>query len=351
MKNFILICGVLLMSIGCSQTSNKDQVSSKGVPIFTLSTSEYPSWATFLVAEKMGLISKDPNKLGTLEQKYGVKIIVKATDYDTCLTYYGNGVVDAVCVTNTDTLNPCIGRPGTAIMPTSTSDGADAVISTTAKDVEGLKKVGVYGLSKSVSEYVFRRGLEVQNLDPKDFKFVHLDPGPAATALQTGTSEIKAICVWNPFKLTVVRKNPEAKVIFTSQLIPLEVIDMVVVANDSLQKPQGENFAKALCEAYYTVAAAKDAPETAEATLAALGEDFFALSPADMKICCTETKFFGKPELGIALFSGDIKEKNVQVLKTCKDIGIIEKDPPTVGYDDPSKQLNFSTQYMRACVK
>jgi NitT/TauT family transport system substrate-binding protein len=256
--------------------------------------------------------------------------------------------VDAVCVTNTDTLNPCIGRPGTAILPTSTSDGADAVISTVTDNVEGLKTVSVYGLSKSVSEYLFRRGLEVKGLNPKDFKFVHLDPGPAATALQTDSSEIKAIDVWNPFKLTVLRKNPKAKVIFDSTLIPLEIIDMVVVANDSLKKNKGEDFAKAICEIYYKVAAAKDDPATSEATLGALGEDFFALSPADMKICCTETKFFGTPELGIALFTGELKDKNVQVLKTCKDIGIIEKEPPTVGYDDPSKQLNFSTVYMKA---
>lgn len=353
MKGFSLALFLCVCLFGCGKPPAVEvKKDAQDVPVFTLATSEYPSWSTFLVAQKMGLISKDPTKLGKLEEKYGVKIVIKAVDYDTCLTYYGNAAVDAVCVTNTDTLNPCIGRPGTAIMPTSTSDGADAVISTVATDIEGLKAIGTHGLSKSVSQYVFQRGLEVKGLDPKDFKFVHLDPGPAATAMQTGSANVKSICVWNPFKLTVLRKNPKAKVIFTSELIPLEVIDMCVMANDSLKKEGGEAAAKCLCEAYYAVAAAKDNPDTAEATLAALGEDFFSLPPADMKICCTETKFFGQPALGIALFTGDeFKKKMDQVVKTCKDIGIIEKDAPTIGYNDPSKHLNFSTKYMDAVKK
>jgi NitT/TauT family transport system substrate-binding protein len=300
----------------------------------------------------MGLIRGEKGQMGPLEEKYGVDLELKVADYEMCLVEYSNGKVDAVCMTNIDALNPCVGRPGTAIMPTSTSVGADAVISTVATKVADLKKLKTYGLEKSVSEFVFHRGLEVQKENPSDYQFVHLDPGPAATALQSGSSDIKSICVWNPFKLTVLRKNPKAKVIFTSALIPEEVIDMVVVGDDSLKKPKGEDFAALICDIYYQVAAAKDNPATEEKTLKALGEDFCDLSVPDMKICCTETRFYATPKSGIALFGGKQFPKTMeQVIKTCKEIKVIEKESPTIGFGNDKSQLNFTTKFMERSKK
>jgi ABC-type nitrate/sulfonate/bicarbonate transport system substrate-binding protein len=354
MKRFSLIlCLGLMFLVGCSgqpqqATTGSQAPKAADLPCFSLAISEYPSWSVFLTAQKMGLIKGKKGEIGPLEEKYGVDIEIKVADYDPCLTYYGNGVVDAVCMTNIDSMNPCSGRPGTAILPTSTSAGADAVISTVADDIKGLKGVKTHGLSKSVSEYVHYRGVEKENLSHNDYPFVHLDPGPASTALQQEKSEVKAVCVWNPFKLTILRKNPKAKVIFTSKVCPLEVIDMVVMGNDSLKKPKGEDFAALVCDIYYKVAAAKDDPKTADQTLKALGEDFCDLPVADMRICCTETSFFGTPAAGIELFSSKDFQKTVmpKVVETCKAIKIIEKEAPSYGFNDDAKQLNFSTKYM-----
>ena len=348
----LILCCVLV--VGCNSpqpdkpAEKAEKTANVAAPTFSLAISEYPSWSVFLTAQKMGLIKGKVGEMGPLEEKYGVDIELKVADYDACLTFYGNGAVDGVCMTNIDSMNPCSGRPGTAIMPTSTSAGADSVISTVAENIDGLKGIKTHGLSKSVSQYVHYRGIETKGLKQEDYPFIHLDPGAASTALQQEKSEVKSICVWNPFKLTVLRKNPKAKVIFTSDVCPLEVIDMVVVGNDSIKKPKGEDFAALVCEIYYKVAAAMEAPATADKTLKALGEDFCDLPVADMKICCTETKFFSTPDAGISLFGSKAFQKTVMplVVKTCKAIQVIEKEPPTYGFNDPTVQLNFSTKYM-----
>ena len=92
--------------------------------VFSLAWSEYPSWSVFGVADKAGLIDAAEGKLGSVEEKWGVDIVLKQTDYDTCLTLYGSSTIDAVCITNMDVLAPALGRDSVAILPTSTSDGA-----------------------------------------------------------------------------------------------------------------------------------------------------------------------------------------------------------------------------------
>src|SRR3989339_705678 len=77
------------------------------VPSFTLAVSEYPSWSgTFLTACDIGLIDGEQGKMGPMEKKWNVDIVVKDTDYDSCITLFTNGNVDAACLTNIDSLAP-----------------------------------------------------------------------------------------------------------------------------------------------------------------------------------------------------------------------------------------------------
>src|SRR5262249_41526708 len=145
-------------------------------------------------------------------------------DYDPCITAYSNGNCDAVCITNMDALNPALGRKSVAVMPTSTSVGADACIvdKTVIPNVDELKKHTTYGLEKSVSQYVFIRGLEELKKNPDDYKFSNMDPAAAATALQVAKAGKKenSIMVWNPYTLETLNKNPNALKLFDSSNIP-----------------------------------------------------------------------------------------------------------------------------------
>jgi hypothetical protein len=127
-------------------------------PSFSLAWSEYPSWSVFGVAHVQRLIDGRQGRQGPIEQKWNVDIVLKEAEYDPCLSMYGSGQCDAVCITNMDALNPAATRPSVVILPTSTSYGADALIVVNAiPDIKALRGKKVYGLAKSVSEYCFVR--------------------------------------------------------------------------------------------------------------------------------------------------------------------------------------------------
>lgn len=344
MKNLGILC--LLFAVGCGKSGAVNQNPGQPAPkSFTVANSEYPSWSTLSVAADKGLIDPKQGGLGSIEKKWNVDIVLKTVDYDSCLSLYGSNTIDAVCITNMDCLNSSLGRRSTAIVPTSTSFGADACLGIGIDGPEQLKEVETMMLTKSVSEYVFVRCLEKQGLNPADFKITSKDPGAAATAMQTG--QAKAIMVWNPFVLQTLRLKPEAKRLFDSTLIPGEIVDMMVVGNDVLGQPSGEAFANALADTFYAVNKLLADPATADETYVDLGKNFCKLPLEDMKICCQETKFYSTPEAGVEVFSGEeFRNNNEQVVKTCLDRGIITK-APKLGYDDATADLNFSTKYMK----
>jgi NitT/TauT family transport system substrate-binding protein len=326
---------------------SKPNEEKKVVPSFSLGYSEYPSWSVFGVAADKGLIDPAPGKMGELEKKWGVDIVLKLVDYDTCITMYGSKAVDAVCITNTDILGPSLGRKSTAIFPTSTSNGADACLAVNFKGTVGefLKDKTVFGLEKSVSEFVFYRCLQTMGLNAEAYKFSNMDPAAASQAMQTGQAQTQAIMVWNPFVLQTLKTGKNVSRLFDSSLIPGEVIDMVVVGSDSLAQPGGENFARCLADCFYQVNKMIEADKNGEIYVA-LGSKFCSLNAADMKRCCVETKFFGTSTAGNQVFSDkkfpQVMQTIVEFYKTKKYL----KESPVIKFGDNDAQLNFETKYM-----
>lgn len=103
-----MLCLMLLL-VGCSKNDEQLQVKQaekhiQPLPSFTLASSEYPSWSTFMVADKLGLIKSGKGECGELEKKHGVDVVLNVVDYDKCIELYGSGASDAVCITNMDIL-------------------------------------------------------------------------------------------------------------------------------------------------------------------------------------------------------------------------------------------------------
>lgn len=321
-------------------------------PSFSLAWSEYPSWSAFGVAHEAKLINGKQGELGPIEKKWNVDIVLKEAEYDPCLSMYGSGQTDAVCITNMDVLSPSLSRAGVAILPTSTSFGADAlIVSKDITSVDDLKGKKVRGLALSVSEYCFARNLEVLGKNPKDFDFVNMDPGAAALAMQQRQEGFDAIMVWNPFVLDTLNKRKDTHVLFDSTSTPGEIVDMVVVAKSSIEKPGGKEFAMAVIDTFYQLNLRLNAPDTRDDTLIALGEKFSNLDLASMRKVCQQTKFYGTPDEGIGVYTGDaLKETMKKVVKFCVDHGMTEK-APEVGYgsaqDAPKASLRFDPSFMK----
>lgn len=348
----LLICPFLFT--GCTSDSNKSTVDSTNssesskAPVFTLSWSEYASWSTFGVAEMNGLIDGEEGSLGTIEEKHNVDIVLKLSDYDTCILQLGQGTVDASCVTNLDALAAATSNKLTAILPTSTSNGADALLVTEDVDeISDLKGVDVYGLEKTVSELVFKIGLENLGENPDDYSFKNMDPAAAAQAMQQKQKNISAIVVWNPFVLQTERSVPGVKRLFDSSKIPGIVVDMVVANTASLEKEGGDRFAQAVCESFYTVVNMMENKDTRNDTLVSLGSKFSSLGAEDMAIVCEETKFYKTPLEAKSLFGSlEFRDKTMpKVAEFAKENDIVD-EIPNYGFNKMNSQLNFTDQFL-----
>jgi len=330
-------------------------VAARGaeVPSFTLAWSEYPSWSAFGVAHEYRIIDGRMGKLGRIEEKWGVDIVLKEADYDTCIVMYGSSQCDAACLTNMDSLAPSLGRPSVAILPTSTSDGADACIVTKdVTDVKQLKGRPVYGLAKTVSEYCFARNLDRAGETEDDYLFTNMDPGAAALAMQQKQAGHDAIVVWNPFVLETLNKRHDVHVLFDSSTIPGEIIDMVTMAADSLKKPGGEAFACAVVDAYYELNKLIADPAKRDDVLVALGEKFSHLDLAAMKKCVEQTRFYGTPAQGLEIFKGAaLKSTMSKVVAFCVKHEMVDKAPKLAyGAVGADAALRFDPSFIEKVV-
>lgn len=351
----LLVCSLALATlVGCSKESTTAPAGSaatpaKDAPVLSLAWSEYPSWSVFGVAHEKGLLNKAEGEMGSIEKELGVDIVLVQADYEACLSQYANGTVDAVCMTNMDALAPAGGRDSVAVLPTSTSAGADACIAVGIDSVEALKGTPTYGLEKSVSQYAFERGLQVAGQNPADFEFKNMDPANAALAMQSGDDAVKSIMVWNPFVMQTLRDREGSKRLFDSKDIPEEIIDMVVVGKDALAKPGADKCVQAVLKAFYEVNTQLEAADSREATLEALGEKFSSLGVEDMEVVVQETKMYATPDAGAGLFEKEAFQKTTMpaVIEFCVTHDIVS-EKPTVGFGDATAQLNFDASHMKA---
>jgi NitT/TauT family transport system substrate-binding protein len=316
---------------------------------FSLAWSEYPSWSIFGVADEVGLIDGKAGAMGSIEKKYNVDIKLELATYDQCITLYGNSQADAVCITNIDILGAAGSRNSVAIMPTSTSNGADACIAAGIDSVDALAGKTTRGLEKSVSQFCFDRCLEKLGKKPADFPFAQMDPEQAAQAFQGKDNKIQSIMVWNPFVMQSLRTRTDAKVLFDSSSIPEEIIDMVVVGRDSLSKPGGNDFARAVIETFYAMNQRMADPKTSDKTLIGIGARFAKLELEDMKTVVKQTRFYSTPDQAIELFAKTEFQKETMpiVSKFCVQYGLTPK-PVEVSFGSGKGLIDFDSQYLKA---
>jgi NitT/TauT family transport system substrate-binding protein len=318
-------------------------------PTFSLAWSEYPSWSVFGVADELGLIDGAAGKLGELEKKHGIDIELKEAGYDSCLNMFSSSDCDAVCMTNMDALIVSPNRDGVAVLPTSTSNGADACLVTDQiADIEALKQHKVYGLEATVSEYCFVRCLEKAGFSEADFQFTNQDPALAATNMQQGNESHQAIMVWNPFVLQTLKDRSDVKVLFDSSQIPGEIVDMVVIGRDSLEKPGADQFLKAVNEAFYAVVKEMESPERGDDVLVALGKKFSNLDLEEMKQVVQQTVFYKTPAEAKALLEGaEFQETMNTVSKFIVDHKIIDSEPSMgFGSDAGEAKMRFDSSHI-----
>lgn len=325
-------CIALAAGPGCEGADPEDDGPA---PAFTLAWSAYPSWSVFPAAQTLGLIDGAEGRTGPVEDKWKVDIVLVETGYDAGIARYVAGECDAVCVTNLDALRVSLSKRTVAFLPTSTSDGADALLTVGIDDLAQLRGRKVRGPVASVSAYSFHRGLELAGEKASDHELVDMDAAAASRALISGQDGCDAVLVRSPLIVETLRQRPDAKVLLDSSTLQGEIIDLVVTSHDVLEAKGGDRFAEALTDVFYQVCARLGDPETADGTLVAIGEKTGGLGIEQMRDAVKRTRFYKSPAAGMTLLGGETLQSTMYTLtEYALARGILDRAP----------KLNYSSR-------
>lgn len=210
---------------------------------FKLCWSIFAGWMPWGYAAEQGIVKK-------WADKYGIDIQVQQVpDYVGSIEQYTAGQFDACSMTNMDalTIPAAAGKDSTALIIGDFSNGADGVLLRgSGKRIQDLKGKTVLLVENSVSHYLLSRALEWALLEESDVTIQHVSDADIADAFLAGQGD--AVITWNPI-LAEIRRKTEVSQVFTSNLIPGEILDLTVV--DSQTLAQHPELGRALTGAWF----------------------------------------------------------------------------------------------------
>ena len=250
----------------------------------------------------------------------------------------------------------------TAIIVGDYSNGNDAVIvrhNLSPAQIPGKK---VLLVEKTVSQYLFERAMAMNNLEAqiKKVQYVNTSDSDIAGAFIADTSK-EVVVTWKPM-VSQIAKQKDVKTIFNSSQIPGEILDLLVVRTDILNRPDGsgQKFAKAIAGAWYETMSlmSKPGPET-DKVLAAIGEASQD-SLASYKEQLSTTHMFFTPQSAVEMTTSPGLKKTMDLVrqfcfshgllgdktKSADDVAIAFPDKSTLGKPDRVR-FRFSVEYMQ----
>ena len=346
-KSFTIAVLALTLALGFAPSAAaKDK--------FTVAWSIYVGWMPWEYADDSGILKK-------WADKYGIEIELVRMDYLPSIEAYAAGQVDACTMTNMD----CLGIPAssgidsTAVIVGDYSNGNDAVL-TRGLDVMGLAGQRVNLVELSVSHYLLARALEKNGMSEADLQVVNTSDADIGPIFLADKSQ-KAVVTWNPIVMEI-EQAPGVDKIFTSADIPGEILDLMVVRTEVLEKNPA--LGKALAGAWYEVMGimSKRGP-AGDAAIAAMAEASEA-TVTEYRSQLKTTAMFYTPQAAVDYTaSEEIKEKMNFVRQFCFEHGLLGEgvssvDVVGISYPDGSIQgdannvkMRFDTTYMEMAAK
>jgi NitT/TauT family transport system substrate-binding protein len=325
-------------------------------PAFIVGWSVYVGWNPWYYMGKSGILKK-------WADKYNVSIRVQRFDYAPSLDAFVAKNVDACAMTNMEALDmpAASGIDTTAIITGDYSNGNDALLARNNLTLQQLPGKKVLLVQKTVSEYLYERAMTLNGLENqiKRVKLVNTSDSDIATAFISDTSQ-DAVVTWKPM-VSQVAKAKGVKMLFSSAQIPGEIVDLMVVRTDILNRPDGsgQRFAKALAGAWYEttqlMAGKGPASDKVLTEIAAGSQD----SLASYREQLSTTNLFYTPQAATTFTTApDFKQKMNLVRQFCFAHGLLgantkSVDDVAIRYPDGSVQgkadrirLRFDTAWM-----
>ncbi|MFC7052225.1 ABC transporter substrate-binding protein [Hansschlegelia quercus] len=211
--------------------------------------SDWPGWVAWQVAIDKGWF-----------KEAGVDVQFEWFDYSASMEAFGAGKIDAVTVTNGDTLvMGSSGSKGVMVMLTDYSNGNDMIIGKSGvkklADLKG-KKIGLE--SGLVEHLLLLNGLKKANMKDTDVEIVNVKTNDTPQVL--GDAAISAVGAWQPVAGQAMKGSPGARPLYTSADQPGLIYDVVTVSPTSFASRK-DDWAKML-KVWDRVVAYIDDPKT-----------------------------------------------------------------------------------------
>ena len=326
-------------------------------PSFTVGWSVYVGWNPYYYMSKSGILRK-------WADKYGVNIKVQRFDYAPSLDAFVAKNIDACAMTNMEALDmpAAAGVDTTAVIVGDYSNGNDAVIARQGLTLAQIPGRQVLLVEKTVSQYLFERAMTIAGLSDqiKRVKYVNTSDSDIAPAFLADASK-PVVVTWKPM-VSQILKSKEVKKVFDSSQIPGEILDLLVIRTEVLNRPDGsgQKFAKTVAGAWYEVMSQMTAPGAAgDKALTAIAEASQD-SLASYKEQLSTTHMFYTPRSAVdQTKSPELKKTMELVRQFCFAHGLLgdkTKSPDEVAIQFPDKstlgkpdrvRFRFNLDYMQ----
>jgi NitT/TauT family transport system substrate-binding protein len=188
--------------------------------------------------------------------KYGIEIRVQRFDYAASLDAFVAKNIDACTMTNMEALDmpAAAGVDSTALILGDYSNGNDAILARNNLSLSQLGGKRILLVQKTVSEYLLERAMEVNGLQSQvsGVRLMNTSDSDIVGAFLGNKSNQLAV-TWKPLVSEILAQDSGVKAIFDSSRIPAEILDLLVVRTEVLNRPDGSGrkFAKAIAGAWY----------------------------------------------------------------------------------------------------
>jgi len=330
-------------------------------PSFTVGWSVYVGWNPYYYMAKSGILRK-------WADKYGIDIKVQRFDYAPSLDAFVAKNIDACTMTNMEALDmpAAAGVDTTAILLGDYSNGNDAVITRRNLSLAQIPGKQVMLVEKTVSQYLFERGMALNGLGAriKQVRYVNTSDSDIAYAFLADSSK-PAVVTWKPL-VSQIMKAKDMKIVFNSSQIPGEIMDLLVIRTEVLNRPDGsgQKFAKAISGAWYELMRLMaDSGPAGDKVLTGIAEASKD-SLTSYKEQLNTTHMFYTPQSAVQMASSPDIKKTMDLVrqfcfshgmlgsktKSADDIGIQFSDGSVLGQSNRVR-LRFNTTYMQMAAQ
>jgi NitT/TauT family transport system substrate-binding protein len=348
----LVACAVALMA-------SQPVVAQK--PSFTVGWSVYVGWNPYYYMAKSGILRK-------WADKYGINIRVQRFDYAPSLDAFVAKNIDACAMTNMEALDmpAAAGVDTTAVLIGDYSDGNDAVMVRRNLTLAQIPGKQVMLVEKTVSQYLFERAMAMNGLESqiRRVQYVNTSDSDIASAFLTDQSK-PVVVTWKPL-VSQIAKAKDVKVLFNSSQIPGEILDLLVVRTEVLDRKDGsgQKFIKALAGAWYEVMSLMSTPGPATDKVLAGIAEASQDSLTSYKEQLGSTHMYYSPQSALQMASSPALKKTMDLVRQfCFTHGLLgdktkSADDVAVQFPDGSVlgqagriRFRFNTTYMQLAAQ